>query len=164
MAVCTDTFSSSELTRVLEHQLWSLCLGLCICVEESHILTVPIWNWANWFDTSPILRIFLSLSGFWFIFKNSPQRPFFIRNFPVLPGRRVFQPVIKEIQDFVWVYVWYQRTGTDTGPTLGLCNQKNSTNKTACLFSFPPSHPPSLPHCLHTLLKHMKSKRQNHSK
>lgn len=40
--LCVQTLFSSELTQVFEHQLWNLCLRLCIFVRGSHIPTVPI--------------------------------------------------------------------------------------------------------------------------
>lgn len=143
--LCVQTHFSSELTRVFEHQVWNLCLKLCIFVRGIHIPTVPIWSWVNQFDTSSVLRIFLSLSSFWFIFKNSPWRLLLTWNLPFCQAWLEFQPFKGNMRFCVCVCDANSLEQTQ-GQHLGFATNKiQQINHLASSPSLPLSLPPCFP-------------------
>lgn len=63
--MCTDTLFSRELTWVFEQQLWNLCLGLCVCVEELYLnctsmkLGKSVWHISSSQNVSQSVRFLI---------------------------------------------------------------------------------------------------------
>lgn len=153
--MCTDTLFSRELTWVFEQQLWNLCLGLCVCVEELYLnctsmkLGKSVWHISSSQNVSQSVRFLIYFQ------KLSTE-------LTLLPRKTEISAIHKGNQRFC--VCMCSASSLEQRANSWALQPKHLTNTIACLFSFPPSLPPFFPYHFHTLLKHVKSEQQKHSK